>query len=104
MSNYSSYLNFARVLIVASNDHESRDPQNTSTRWYSLEWCPCYHHNNTVHVTVKIDSVPSLILLANGTSEQDNRVGLEDTHSNSKSNTTERQYSVSTTDAVSQGM
>ena len=96
----ASYLYFACVLIAASNNHaESHDLQNANVtvvvnKW--CEWCPC------ITVTVKVDSDRSLP--ANGTPHQDNRVGLEDTLSNSKSINSDRQYSVSTTDAVSQGM
>ena len=90
----------ACVFIVASNNHpESLDPQNANVTVVvnkCCEWCPC----NTV--TVKVDS--DRLRPANGTPHQDNRVGLEDSLSNSKSINSDRQYSVSTTDAVSQGM
>ena len=95
----ASYLYFACVLIAVSNNYaESHDLQNTNVtvvvnKW--CEWCPC----NTV--TVKVDSDRSRP--ANGTPHRDNHVGLEDSLSNSKSINSDRQYSVSTTDAVSQG-
>ena len=102
VSNYNnySYLYFVCVLIVASNDlAKSDDPQNTHdtvvvNRWYNFEWCPFYYHTNTV---------PAPSLPADGTPHQGSHGGLEDTHDNPTSNATERQHSVSTTDAVSQG-
>ena len=93
------------VLIIASNGHtKSHDAENTNdtvvvNRMYNFVWCPC-HHDNTV--TVKIDPDPSLP--ANGTPHlQDNCVEQDDTHSNSKNINFDKQHSVSTTDAVSQG-
>ena len=83
------------ILILASNDHtKSHDPQNTNVtmvvnRWYNFVWCPC----------IKIDPEPSLP--ANGTPHI--HVEQDDTHSNYKNTNFDRLYSVSTTDAVSQG-
>ena len=97
----TNYLYFACALIVASNDHaKSDDSHNTHgtvvvNRWYNFEWCPCHYHT----ITVPAPPIP-----ADGTPHQGSHGGLEDTHDNSTSNTTERQHSVSTTEAVSQGI